>query len=266
MINENVIVLDTEVISVSNPLCYNLGYVVVKPDGTIIKKVEFVIEQVWNNKPLFQSAYFADKRPLYVSAMRGRQAILTKWGYAMRTLASDIRKYNIKNVFAFNSSFDDKVINFNCDYYHTQNPFDNVAVRDIRAYACNSLMSDLYIDFCNENEEVKKADGTQKFFTANGNIATTAESFYAFLIKDADYNEEHTALADSIIEAEILFNVADSVDLNEKDPQVKRCYENPYDNGKTLLVKGADGTAICLLDNVKFTTRRNANGLTIYIK
>ena len=64
------IVLDTETISLEKPFVYDLGYVIVNDNGDIIAKKSYVISQVWNNKELFATAYYADKKPLYYARLK----------------------------------------------------------------------------------------------------------------------------------------------------------------------------------------------------
>ena len=50
----NIMVFDTETISVNKPYCYNIGYIIYDTDGgQVLCKRDFVVEQVWNNRPLF---------------------------------------------------------------------------------------------------------------------------------------------------------------------------------------------------------------------
>ena len=66
-------VFDSETTSLEKPFCYNIGYVIVNTeDFSIALRRSYVVEQIWHNLPLFSSAYYADKRELYVSAMRAR--------------------------------------------------------------------------------------------------------------------------------------------------------------------------------------------------
>lgn len=192
----NIMIFDTETVSLNKPFCYNIGYVIVNLETkeTLVKK-DFVIEQVWHNLSLFETAYYADKRPLYVSRMKGQKAKMTKYGQVMRTLRSDIKKFDIEYAYAYNSPFDEKVFNFNCDWYKVSNPFDTVKVIDIRPLAMN--------EFC-ESAEYKDLCETLEMFTDSGNYSTTAESVYRFVSGDYEFCEEHTALNDSIIESEIL--------------------------------------------------------------
>ncbi len=191
----NVMVFDTETTSLNKPFCYNIGYVIVNDEGEVLKRADYVVEQIWHNLPLFQTAYYADKRPLYVSAMRSRKADMEKFGYITQAMSRDIKAFEITHAYAYNSNFDEKVFEFNCDWFKCINPFDNVAIHDIRGFAHQFICDDDYLSFCED----------YKLFTDSGNYSTTAEAIYKYLTANADYEEEHTALADSVIEADILF-------------------------------------------------------------
>lgn len=195
----NILVFDTETAgSFNKPFCYNIGYVIydTETDRTLVSK-DFVVEQVWHNEMLFTSAYYADKRPLYVNRMRARQTKMSKFGYICREMARDIENFNVTSAYAYNSPFDDNVFKFNCDWYKCINPFDNIPIFDIRGYVHEFLIDNKYKEFCE----------TYKFFTESGNYSTTAETVFRYVSYDLEFNEEHTALADSEIELEILLDM-----------------------------------------------------------
>ena len=55
----NVAVFDTETIGLNKPFCYNVGMVIADTDnGAILKKYEWIVEQIWHNLPLFETAYY----------------------------------------------------------------------------------------------------------------------------------------------------------------------------------------------------------------
>lgn len=266
------IVLDTETINVNNRLCYNLGYKIINADGEAVVDRSFVIEQVWHNRELFKSAYYADKRPIYVSAMRGKKAQLKKWGQVMRVLSKDIKDYNIQAIWAFNCSFDMKVIDYNCEHFGTINPTENIPFLDIRAWACEVIMHNdatNYCAYCNENRAVKSKNGEPKFYTANGNLSTTAESFYCYLTDNSKFDEAHTALEDCFIEAVILNYCAMKLGIKLEDmcdlynqPTVKRSYPDSLAPSKKIVVK--DGQKNVVFEfNGNFTIRNTKNGVSI---
>jgi len=195
----NIVVFDTETTSLEKPFTYNIGYKIIDANTrTELVRREFVAEQTWKNLALFSTAYYADKRPIYVNAMRGKKAFLEKYGYICRIMAKDFRQYKVEYAYAYNSPFDEKVFDYNCDWFKCCNPFDSIPIIDIRGCVHSFLIDNDYKEFCEEN----------KYFTQSGNYSTTAETVYRYLF-DNNFVEAHTALADSDIEAEILFACVD---------------------------------------------------------
>lgn len=190
----NIVIFDTETTSLDKPFCYNIGYSIRTADNEILCEKEFIVEQIWHNIPLFSTAYYAEKRSIYVKRMKARLIKMTKFGYICQEMARDFKRFNVEMAFAYNSSFDEKVFAFNCDWFKCINPFDNIPVRDIRGFVHNFLINTEFYAFCEEHS----------LFTESGNYSTTAETIYKFLF-NPEFTEEHTALSDSQIESEILF-------------------------------------------------------------
>jgi hypothetical protein len=192
----NIIVFDTETTSIEKPFCYNVGYAIHNVDtATTLVKREFVCEQVWHNPMLFTTAYYSNKRENYVKRMRARKIKLEKFGFVCQQMIRDIEFFGVEFAYAYNSTFDEKVFNFNCDWFKCNNPFDNLTIIDIRGNVHNKIaFTDEFKAFCEENNR----------FTEKGNYSTTAETLFQYIAKDTGFEEEHTALADSEIELEIL--------------------------------------------------------------
>lgn len=191
----NIVVFDTETISLEKPFCYNIGYTIVnKESREHLVKRDYVVEQIWHNPMLFITAYYADKRDIYVKAMRSRKTIMAKYGYICQAMIRDFIKYEVVGAYAFNSPFDDKVFAYNSDWFKCNNPFDNLPIFDIRGYVHHFMIDDNFKAFCEEHG----------YFTDSGNYSTTAEVMYRYLTGNTEFIEDHTALSDSEIEAEIL--------------------------------------------------------------
>ena len=192
----NICIFDTETTSLEKPYCYNIGYVIYNLENRqILKEKDFVIEQIWHNLPLFNTSYYAEKRPIYINRLRARQITMEKIGYITQKMIRDFDNFNVFGAYAYNSSFDERVFNFNCDWFKIINPFEKVPIFDIKGYAHNFIVNNLeYEKFCEENE----------LFTDAGNYSSTAETVYKFITNDNNFVEEHTALSDSRIETEIL--------------------------------------------------------------
>ena len=229
-----IMVFDTETTGLEKCFCYDVGYQIIDTEtADIMEAKHFIIEQVWHNLPLFESAYYKDKRPLYIQLMRAHKAIMTKWGYAMQDMIRDIKKYEITDAYAYNSDFDDKVFNFNCDWFKTINPFDNVAIHDIWGYASEWITwTDSYKEFCEQHQ----------FFTDTGNYKASAEVVYRYIKNDTDFDEAHMGLYDVEIESDILFYcIAEGAQWGtdyKVNKILKREQEKPFTikvNGETIV-------------------------------
>ena len=224
----NVVVFDTETVSLEKPFCYNIGYTIVNVDnGETLVKRDYVVEQVWHNPMLFITAYYADKRDIYVATMRSRKTVMAKYGYICQAMIRDFIKFEVAGAYAFNSPFDDKVFTYNSDWFKCNNPFDNIPIFDIRGYVHQFMVDDNFKKFCEDNG----------YFTDSGNYSTTAEVMYRYLTGNTDFIEEHTALSDSEIEAEILLEcIKRGAEVN-KDYKVERTIKREVNKTLTLISK-----------------------------
>lgn len=225
-----IVVFDTETIGLDKPFCYNIGYVIIDTDDhwKVLLKKSYVVEQIWHNLALFSTAYYAEKRNIYVNEMRTRKTIMNKFGYICQQMIRDFKKYEVEKGFAYNSSFDEKVFEFNCDWFKCNNPFDNIPISDIRGFVHYFVVNDSYKEYCEE----------YKLFTETGNYSTTAETVYKYLCDDDSFIESHTALEDSIIESKILEECElYGADMND-DFTAMRSIERRVE--KTLIVKTRD--------------------------
>ena len=225
----NICVFDTETIGLEKPFCYNIGYVIVDSETreTLLRR-EYVVEQIWHNLPLFNTAYYADKRNFYISAMRCRAIKLRKFGTITQQMIRDFEKHEVKAAFAYNSSFDERVFDFNCDWFKVVNHFDTIPIYDIRGYVHAVLMTPDFFNWAEENEA----------FTEGGHYSTTAETLKRYISKDTAFIEAHTALADADIETEILFACVDNGADLEGNYTAKRSIERKQSREFTVKASG----------------------------
>lgn len=204
-----IIVFDTETVDVEHAFCYNVGYCIIDTESkeTLLKR-DYVVEQVWENKMLFSTSHYANKKSLYISALRGRRASIKHWGHIQQRMIKDIETYGIEYAYAFNSPFDIRVFDFNSEWFKSSNALDYVETIDIRGLINKLLFSDEYKAFCEENG----------FYTESGNYSGNAETLTKFIRQDIDFVEDHTALSDSLIEADIILYMIDKygVDITKE--------------------------------------------------
>jgi hypothetical protein len=251
----NIMVFDTETTNLEKPFCYNIGYVIYDTEAHEVRvKRDFVVEQVWHNTMLFTTAYYADKRDLYINRMRARTVRMEKFGYITQQMYRDITDFEIAHAYAYNSPFDVRVFEYNCDWFKCINPFDSVAIHDIRGYVHKRIAwSEDFQNFCDTYEQ----------FTESGNYSTTAETVYRYLTGNVDFIEEHTALADSEIELMILCQcIEQNCEWNEDYKVYRSICKNEVKQFEIIDAYGNSHT-------FDYTSKRkfnNDNGLRFTIK
>lgn len=192
------IVLDTETCNgFATPLVYDFGYVVATDEGEIIKTRSYVIKEIYDNLSLFETAYYAYKRPLYEERLKSGYSKKVPLAYAMYQLKRDMKKYGIDK-FAYNSRFDNNALKTTMKHLHKfkQNPLEQAEIIDIMDFIDKITETEDYQNFCKRNGFMTKHRKPRP--------QKKAETLFRYLTQNPEYMEEHTALEDSKIELFIL--------------------------------------------------------------
>jgi len=191
--------IDTETIDLKKRYIYDIGVLVINDKMQVLESRHLIIKQIYDNKLLFNTAYYGVKRPLYVKKLKGRTAKRTYLGNAFRTLNALKRKYKIETVFAFNSPFDKGAFTYTSKHLKAKNPLEKMKWIDIQALANNSIHDTKeFIQFCKD----------KGYITPKGYLKANVEITYEFLIGQP-FKESHMSLEDCLIELEILKNCKD---------------------------------------------------------
>lgn len=191
-----IIVLDTETLGLQNPTIYELGFVVYDTEANaIIKERDYLIKQVYDNLELFNTAYYSSKRPIYEDMLISKLIKRVYWGYALNMLLKDIEKYNVSEIYAYNSRFDKNAINHTIQALNGAKGFEN-DILDIMNYIQPIISTQDYQDFCESNGYMTKHKKPKP--------QKKAETLYRYLTNNTDFIEDHMALSDSQIELTIL--------------------------------------------------------------
>ena len=203
------IVLDTETcpidkdfegVTPSNMWVYDCGWAVVDRNGNVYKTRSFVNADIFlNEKIAMNSAYYQNKIPKYWDEIKSGERVLTSFAKIRKALLEDIAEFKVTEVYAHNMRFDYGTLN-TTQRWLTKSKYRYFFPYDIKI--CDTLKMSRqviankkkYIDFCKENN----------YLTARGTPRLTAEILYRFISGDQDFTEEHTGLADAMIEKEIL--------------------------------------------------------------
>lgn len=195
---EKYIVIDTETTnSLDDPLCYDIGYVVTDKTGQVYEKHSYLVKEIFFNLDLMKSAYFFEKYDQYISDYRQGKHEIRSFFQIKNKIRQSIRKHKVTKVFAHNAKFDYLSLNTTLRYLTKSRqrfflPYGIVVWCTLKM-ARKVFQDQDYTDFCLEND----------FITDFGKNRYTAEVLYAYLKKQADFCEEHTALEDVLIEKEI---------------------------------------------------------------
>ena len=222
-------------IAIAKPLIYDLGWQVIDRNGKIYKRKSFVISEIFSVPQIFNTAYYAHKRPIYLERLRNGETVLTDWETAINELINDMQY--VESVGAYNSMFDfkkaipftelyikmlyspefyewEKMQNELCERiangYTKPNTreFERTIFRfrgkaydlfDVWGLSCEHIMNNTdYKQMCIDNE----------WRTASGKyFKTSAETCFRYFSKEIEFEESHTAIDDSIIESELFVEI-----------------------------------------------------------
>ena len=221
-------------IAIARPLVYDIGWILMYRDGTVIVKRQYLVAEIFSVAKIFNTAYYKEKRPIYLDMLARGEIKVKTWNEIMKIFMEDMA--NADYVGAFNSMFDfKKAIPFtelyvkklySADYQAWENSQKNLCKRiatgnnkknphfdgehfsfrgvecelfDIWGMACKHLLNRVsYKEMCLEYGMLTNSG---EFFKSS------AESAYRFLKNYFDFEEAHTALADAEIEGQILSKI-----------------------------------------------------------
>jgi hypothetical protein len=233
-------------IAIAKPLVYDIGWTITDRQGNTIKTENYLVQETFFVPNIFNTAYYKDKRPIYMKLLQEEKIKALNWNTIIERLIYDLDSTDLAT--AYNACFDfKKAIPFTESYiYHLYredyNEWEdyqkrkckailtekndsknedyltpnfhlrgnNYPIADLWGVACDRLINiDKYRDYCLEN----------KLLTASATyFKTSAETSFQYLMKNYDFVEEHTALSDAEIEAQIL---AKALKKGKVEPTIK---------------------------------------------
>lgn len=221
-------------IAIAKPLVYDIGWVIVDRQGNVYKKVNYLVQETFFVPNVFNTAYYCDKRPIYIDLLEKGLIFAKSWNEIIAELLIDLSICDL--VTAYNACFDfKKAIPFTERYiYHLyrkdynkwekgqynhcqkllngmkddddKNPDflkpvfklrkNEYPMADLWGIACTKLINiDKYRNYCLEHD----------LLTASAiYFKTSAETSFQYLMSKYDFIEDHTALSDAEIESQIL--------------------------------------------------------------
>jgi DNA polymerase III epsilon subunit-like protein len=195
----NYIVIDTETTNgFDDPLVYDCGWAVIDDNGTVLKARSYVVADVFCNEELMKDAYFADKIPQYVADVADGKRKMAWFENVKKVLHKDCKKFHVKAIMAHNMRFDYR----SCT--HSQRYITKSANRWFYPYGVQ-LWDTLRMarETFNKDEDYRNFCSENGYMMKNNSPRMTAEILYRYLSGYNDFEEQHTGLADVMIEKEI---------------------------------------------------------------
>lgn len=220
-------------IAIAKPLIYDIGWVIVDRQGNIYKKVNYLVQETFFVPNVFNTAYYCDKRPIYIDLLNKGEIEAKTWNEITKELQTDLDICDI--VTAYNACFDfKKAIPFTERYiYHLyRSDYNNWEIGqkyhcykilngadddsknpdyltpiftfrkkeypmcDLWGIACQRLINiDKYRNYCLDNDLLTPSAIYFK---------SSAETSFQYLLNQHEFIEDHTALSDALIESQIL--------------------------------------------------------------
>lgn len=217
-------------IAIAKPLIYDFAWQIIDNKGRVYVKRSFLITEIFSVPSVFNTAYYASKRPIYLERLAKGEISLMSWVEASRIFEEDLQL--VEAVGAYNSMFDfKKAIPFtelyisklySPDFYEWEAMQNNICKSiaagkkwESKEFDPNNFkyrgsvyplfdlwgLSATHILNC---DEYKEQAFRNKWITASKKyFSTTAENCYRFINQNYDFEEAHTALEDAEIESEI---------------------------------------------------------------
>lgn len=186
----------------SQSIVYDVGWTITDKQGHIYVKRSFVIYETFvGMKDIMQSAYYAEKIPMYWEQIKGGQRKLVKFATMYHTFLSDLKEWNCNTVFAHNARFDVNALN-NTIRYVTKSknrwffPYKTEIWDTLKMCRQTIGKQKSYRDWCFHNNYVTKHKSPQ--------VRLTAEIIYRYITGCNDFVESHTGLEDTLIETKIM--------------------------------------------------------------
>lgn len=222
-------------IAIAKPLVYDIGWVITDRMGEVVKKVNYLVQETFFVPQIFNTAYYRDKRPLYMQKLAQGLTTPKSWNDIIDELIADLEQVTIAT--AYNACFDfKKAIPFTDRYIQALYSADYQKWEDMQYQKCIDIVNggesgknekylepifeirdkefpicDLWSLSC---EKMLNSNGYRNYclnteqLTASGlYFKTSAETAFQYLTRNFDFIEEHTALSDAEIESQILTKI-----------------------------------------------------------
>ena len=205
------IIMDTETTNdIDCPLVYDFGFSVIDENDKAYASYSFVNADIFCDDELMATAFFADKIPQYWEDIKSGKRVLKSFRSIERIFRRVCREWGIDTFVAHNARFDYMALQITKRYITTSKerfffPYGSKFVDTLKLSREVFGHDEIYRNFC----------VTNGYVTNRGQNRYTAEVIYRFLTDDNSFEEEHTGLADCMIEKAIFCHCLETLSAED---------------------------------------------------
>lgn len=194
----NVAIIDTE--TTKNGYVYDLGVAIMNiGTGDVIDSMNVVVEETFDDVSEMATAYYASKIPAYLETINAGELEVLPFSECFKRFSALLESHNVRSVWAYNMNFDYSALNRTIT--KLSNGFITSFFPD--KVTCYDLMSSA-VNIIGNTRRYQKWAIAHDYVTPTGRARATAETMFRFIADDELFVEDHMALSDAIIEADIL--------------------------------------------------------------
>ena len=194
----NVAIIDTE--TTKNNMVYDLGVAILNTStGEIVDTMNAVVSETFGDVAAMRTAYYASKIPQYLAAIDAGELEVLAFSDCFKRFGALLAAHGVRSVWAYNMNFDYRALNRTIAELSNGfvTCFFPVGVK------CYDLMSSA-ISLVGNTRRYQKWAIEHDYVTPTGRARATAETMFRFIAGDDSFIEDHTALSDAMVEADIL--------------------------------------------------------------
>ena len=186
-----------------NNLTYNVGYSLLIPStGETYHARQYAISEImFGERDRMTSCYYANKIPRYYDQIGVNSCAVRSFFDVMNEITQVCKAEGVTAIVAHNARFDVDALNTTAAWL-TDGQIDRALPQNLEIWDSLKMARAIYgkmptyRKFCEDNGFLTKHRVPQ--------VRLTAEILYRFLTKDLDFTEDHMALEDVMIEAQII--------------------------------------------------------------
>lgn len=208
---ENFLTIDTETTRRGENMpfgsVFDIGWTITNRQGQVLCERSYMVKEFKYEALNKRRAFLIDSgfltEQVYLQKILDNTIKVASWSNIIGQLKKDSKKHNVEYISAYNLTFDFNVIN-KTNFFLTGkelNFFENFFLIDLYHVCAYTVLN---------TPHYKKVASEKGWVSEKGNILTKAETTYRYIFNKHDYIEEHTALADTKDEAEILHHLLDN--------------------------------------------------------